>query len=83
MHCLCKKRSPPRGGEVADDVISGLAVAVDLVGIDISVKFDNSMLNSGQIIQLFAGRTCLHTFVQYLIAFFSRPEAASDIMSGH
>ena len=32
-------------------------VAVDLVGIDDRVKFGDSMLNSGQIIQLFAGHT--------------------------
>ena len=36
------------------------------------------MLNSGRIIQLFAGRT----FVQYSIAFCRRLEVASDVMSG-
>ena len=38
--------------EVADDVISGLAV--DQVSMDVHVKFGDSMLNSGQIIRLFA-----------------------------
>ena len=58
--------------EVADDVISVVAVYV---------KFGDSALNSGQIIQLFACCTLLHTFVQYIFAFCSRPGTSSDIIS--
>ena len=53
--------------QVAGDVISG--VVLDLVGMDVSVKFGDSMLNSGRI------------FVQYLIAFCIRLEAAGDVIS--
>ena len=38
-----------------------------LVGIDIGVKFGDSMLNSGWIIRLFAASQVLRTFVQYLL----------------
>ena len=38
------------------------------------------MLNSGRIIRLFAG--VLRTFLQYLTAFCSRPEAVSDVIYG-
>ena len=40
-------------------------------------------LNSGRIIRLFArAGPILRTCVQYLMTFFSRPEAASDVISG-
>ena len=68
--------------EVADDVISG--VTVDKVGMNVSVKFGDSVLNSGQIIRLFASRIRFTHFcaVMYLIVFCSRLEAASDGISG-
>ena len=40
------------------------------------------MVNSGRIIRLFAGRIRFTHFVQYLIAFCSRRETASDVLSG-
>ena len=50
--------------EVADDVVSD--VAVDYVGMGVRVKFGDSMLNSGRIIQLFVGRT---RFTQFCAGF--------------
>ena len=38
-------------------------------------------MNSGRIIWLF-GRAVSRTFVQYLVAFCSRPEEASGVISG-
>ena len=61
--------------EVAGDVISGLAV-----GMGICTTFVESGVNSGRII--WQARPVLPTtFVQYLIAFYSRPEATSDAIS--
>ena len=48
--------------------------------MDIRIKFGDYMLNSGLIIRLFA--PVLRTFVLYLIAFCSRPEPASEVISG-
>ena len=50
--------------------------------MDVGVKCGDSRLNSGRIIRLIADRIRLHTFVQYLIAFYSRQKAASDVTSG-
>ena len=50
--------------------------------MDVCVKVGDSTLNSGPIIRLVAGRTCIRTSVQYLIAFCSRPDEASDVISG-
>ena len=49
-----------------------------------SVKFCMSCnLASNHVLMcLYAGRTSFSTFVQYLIAFCSWPEAASDVISG-
>ena len=52
--------------EVPDDVVSGMTV-------DVRVRFGDSVLNRCRIIRLFAVRTILHTSVQYLNAFCSRP----------
>ena len=48
----------------------------------VRLKFRDAMLNSGRIIELYAGRTRLRTFLQYLFAFGSRPEVANDVVSG-
>ena len=68
--------------EVAGDVIS--AVSVDYVGIDVRATFGESELNSGRITWLFglAGPVLRITFVKYLIAICSQPEAMCDIISG-
>ena len=70
--------------EVAGDVISGMALKY--VVTDVPVSFGDSRLYSGQIIQFFVRPDIyghvLHTFVQYLIEFWSRAEEASDIISG-
>ena len=58
--------------EVDDDVISG--VAIGKVGMDACVKFGNSMLNSGLIIQLFSRPDGFTHFCVKL--------AASDVISG-
>ena len=49
--------------------------------MDVRVKFGNSRLNSCRIIRLFTGRAHFMRFVQYLIAFCTRPEAAGDVIS--
>ena len=41
------------------------------------------MLNSSRIIRLFADRTLLRTFVQYLMAFYGRQKAPSDVLCGN
>ena len=69
--------------EVAGDIIS--SVAVYYVGRDVRATFGEPRLNSGRIILLFflLARPVLRiTFVQYLIAFCSQPEATSDVISG-
>ena len=68
--------------DVAGDVISGVAVAC--VGIVIRAKFCHSTLNKGRIIRLCPSTPVLHAFVQYLllVAFCSRLDAASDVISG-
>ena len=65
--------------ERAGDVISG--TALDYVGADVTASFDDYRLSNGRIIRLFVGPV-LRTFVQYLITCCSRPEAASDVISG-
>ena len=45
------------------------------------IKIDDSTLNSGRIIGLFLAAPVLRTFVQYLAAFCSPPETASDVIS--
>ena len=63
--------------EVVGDVT--FSMDADYVGMDVCVEFGNSKLNIGRIIRLFAGRTWLCTFVQYLIALSSQREAANDL----
>ena len=63
--------------EVAGDVMSG----VDQVGVDVHVKFGDSLLNSGRLIHLCLATPVLHNFVQYLITFYIQPESASDVIS--
>ena len=55
-------------------------MAFDYVGIDVRAKFGDSILNSCRIIRLWPTRPALRSFVQYLIAFCSQPETASDII---
>ena len=51
--------------------------------MDVCATLDESVLNNGRIILLLAGLTRLKNhFVQHLIAFCSRPEATSDVISG-
>ena len=50
--------------------------------MDVCVKLGDSTLNSGQIVKLWPAGPFLCTFVQYLVAFCSRPEAVSDVTSG-
>ena len=66
--------------EAGGDIISGMAL--DYVGTDVPAGFDDSRLNSGRIIRLCPAGPVLRTFVEYLITFYSRPEAASDVISG-
>ena len=49
--------------------------------MDARTKCGDSMLNSSRISRLFAGRTVLRACVKYLIAFWSRQEAASEVIS--
>ena len=49
--------------------------------MDVRVEFGDSVLNSGRIIRLFAGAPVIRTFVQYLVAFSSPAEAASEVIS--
>ena len=67
--------------EVAGDVITG--VALKQVGMDVRGKFCDSMLNSSRNYStLSPAGPVLHTFMRYLDAFYSRPEAANDVISG-
>ena len=52
--------------------------------MDVRITFGKSGLNSGRIILTLwpAGPALRITFVHYLIAFGSRPEATSDAISG-
>ena len=50
--------------------------------MDAKVKFGDSVLNSGRIIQIFAGRTRSTHFCAVFSAFCSRPEVDSDVISG-
>ena len=49
--------------------------------MDVRVKLCECMLNSGRIFQLLPATPVLRTLVQYLIAFGSRQEAASDVVA--
>ena len=58
-------------------------VAVELFGMDVRAKFVDSRLNSGITIRILVQQDLfLHTFMQYLIAFCSRPKVGSDVISG-
>ena len=50
--------------------------------MDVRVKFGDSMLNSADFFNALPAAPVLRTFVQYLIAFFGRPEAAIDVICG-
>ena len=51
--------------------------------MDVRATFGESGLNSGRINTLWAaGPILCITFVQNLIAFYSRPEASSNVVSG-
>ena len=65
--------------EVAGDIESG--VALGYVGMGVCEKFGYSMLNSGRTIRLWPSVPVLRTCVQYFIAFCSRLETASDVVS--
>ena len=58
-------------------------MALNYVGMDVRATFGESGSNNGRIILLFfTGQTRFtHHFVQYLIAFCSRPEATSNAIS--
>ena len=60
LFCCRVSNIGKRRSEVVDDVIS--AVAVDWVGVDVPVKFGDSMLNSDRIMRLFVGRTSFSDF---------------------
>ena len=68
--------------EVAGNVISG--VAVDFVGSDVRAKCSVSRLENDRIIRLFGRSDPFYAILysRYLIAFCSRPEAATDVISG-
>ena len=65
--------------EVASDVMCGMAL--DDVGADVQASFGDYRLNSGRIIRLCPAGPVLHTFVEFCIAFCSRQEAASYVIS--
>ena len=57
--------------------------ALDYVGMDVSASLGDSRLNTGRIIRLFCpARPVLRTLMHYLIAFCTRREPASDVISG-
>ena len=51
--------------------------------MDVHVKFGDSGLNMDALLDSLPAAPVLCTFMQYLVAFCSRPEAASDVMSSH
>ena len=57
-------------------------MALDYVGVDVLAKFGDSMLTVAELCDFLTGWLVLRTFVRYLIAFYSRPETASHVMSG-
>ena len=59
-----------------------IGVALDYVSTDVHTGFGDSRLNNGRISRLCLAGPVLHTYVQYLITFCSRREAASDVISG-
>ena len=65
---------------MVDDVISG--VELDNVGMDVRVKHGDSRLHRPRVIRPWPAGPVSRPFVQYLIAFCSRPEADSDVRSG-
>ena len=50
--------------------------------MDVCVKFDYSMLNSGPINQLFASQTNFTHFCSVFNCILRLPEVASDVISG-
>ena len=50
--------------------------------LDARAKCGYSRLNNGRFIQLWLTGPVLRTFMQYLMAFCSRQETASDVVSG-
>ena len=51
--------------------------------MNVRATFGESGLNSGRIISLWPAGPVLHiSFVRYLIAFCSRPQATNDVISG-
>ena len=66
--------------EIVTDVISGTTVAY--TSVDVIVKRGDSGLKRGRFIRLAAGWSRFTPFMQYLIVFCSRLEAASDVISG-
>ena len=70
-----------RRPEEDNDIISG--VAIDYIGMDDHVTFGDSMINNMIIkINSLPAAPVLRTFVQYLVTFCSRPDDASDFISG-
>ena len=55
-------------------------MAVDKVGMDVHVKLGDFTV--AKLFDSLPPEPVIRTFVQYLIAFCSRPKAASDIISG-
>ena len=59
------------------------SMALDYVSADVHASFGDYRLNTGRIIRLFVWPDAFCAlFVQYLITFCNRPEAASDVISG-
>ena len=50
--------------------------------MDVLLKFGDSVLNSDRILDFLSFSPVLRTFMQYLVAFCSRPEAGSGVISG-
>ena len=59
-------------------------MSVDQVGIDVRVRLVSSRINGSQIIRLYGCRVRFAQFcnLHYLMALFSRTEAASGAISG-
>ena len=56
-------------------------MAVETVGMDVRVNVGDSMSNSGQIFDSLPVTLVLRAFVQYLIAFYCRPDIASGVIA--
>ena len=78
VSCLKITGSQTIGGTTQNAALFNLKIYADIMGVIIG----DLAPNRGRISRLCASRTLLGTVMQYSITFCSRPEAASNVISG-